>query len=384
MREQIVVESWDSYFEHALGEHPEFHQEIVEELRRCLKHEQARLTGFDGDCSDRNARLCRYTDVLMERGRQKYREFLALRHAQDEVARIAADRVKPVAEEKKAAPKDEADEPRSLVLPSVHADISDLSAVEHEELISRLTVVACEYRDNKDYPAVRERYLALSRELNCRRLQAPVFRDQPRVSPKPSEQKKNPALLVDQILIDLHWLKCRGEQVRSKWPMLTAVFVDGGLFDWDDLSKRLAVRSWSTEFRANELLVLANRQQVQLIQLREDRLKNNYRELENGKRRGGAGSKREPSKLATIGRAINNWSSHTHQIRGHEEMYEALWLARELLGDQASYNDIAQLAALRCGVKPLSSKSTSTKLTQLDAYLIRAGVGIAGIVPGGV
>lgn len=254
----------------------------------------------------------------------------------------------------------------------------DLSGLTQEMLVSRLTTLASRFRDDKDYVAIRHEYVQVSFLLNELGLLAPVFRDQPRIPFKRADWGKFTQLLIDQIVIDLHWMWCRGERIKWRWAELERMFDLSVDFDGDAIASRVGAKNWSCDFRVEELATLSDRQQAQLLQLRSRALKKRFRELVEGERELGAGGRATRTKAAItpVRRAIANWAEVNHRVRGQEEMYEALWLAMELLGPDATKKQISELAALRCGVKPRDPKTVSDKLASLRAMLTKVGLSL--------
>lgn len=246
--------------------------------------------------------------------------------------------------------------------------------ISHEALLSRSTELASEFRDFRDYNAIRDEFIETSLALNHFKLLAPVFRDQPRMPFKKSEWGRYTLLLIDQIVIDLHWLHTRGEQVKPRRAELKALLSPSNTFDCAAVAIQLAAQNWSSDFRVQELIFVNDRQQRQLMQLRSKKLKEDFRVLLEGRGRQCRASGRVAATVAAVRMAIVNWADRTHQIKGHEEMYESLWVARELLGATASNDDIGELAALRCGTLPLDRKTVAGKLKRLDEKLCEAGV----------
>ena len=252
----------------------------------------------------------------------------------------------------------------------------ELTSITQSSLSSSIVKLASDYRHRKHYHAIRGEFIRVSLALNQLALLAPVFRDQPRIPyAKKDRNESHRQLLIDQIVIDCHWLYCRREKIEPRWNELRSIFDANGIFDCSMISDRLAARNWSSAFRANDLLLLNNRQQMQLVQLRTDDRKEKHRQLLEGARTlGGAGEKnvRKAAEVTRIRLAINNWADQAHQIRGHEKMYESIWIARELLGRGASNKQIADLAALRCGCTPLNPRTVSGKIVRLDTVLAKA------------
>ena len=142
------------------------------------------------------------------------------------------------------------------------------------------------------------------------------------------------------------------EKVIPRWAELETLLSHTTRFDADAISERIATRKWSKAFRADELLQLTSRQQYQLVQLRTEDRKDEYRQIVEGIRQpaGAGGPSRVPALIVPIRKAINEWAERSHQIRGHEAIYQALWVARTLLGTNALTKHVAELAALQCGV----------------------------------
>lgn len=262
-------------------------------------------------------------------------------------------------------------EPQELTYPTLPIDPTPFT---HNGLISRSTELASAFRMEKDYGKIRQEFLMISLALNQFKLLAPVFREQPRMPFKKTEWKRHTQILIDQIVIDLHWLHCRGEQVRPRWPELGTLLSPSREFDCDAVATQLAARSWTSDFRVLELIFVNDRQQRQLMQLRTQKLKETFRSILEGKGRPDKGPGRASPTVAKVRMAIVNWADRTHQIRGHEDMYESLWVARELLGNKVTNDDIGELAALRCGTPPLDRKTVAGKLKRLDDKLKEAGV----------
>lgn len=252
----------------------------------------------------------------------------------------------------------------------------DLTAFTHEGLKQRSIELATQFRCEKDYDSIREEFVRVSLALNQVKLLAPAYRDQPRMPYLKSRWEENAHLLIDQIVIDCHWLHCRGEQVNPRWPELKAMFASSGGFDCAAIARKIAAKDWSCDFRVLELFYLNNRQQAQLMQLRSNALKKKFQTLLEGTKELDSDGKtsRMKSKVSPVRMAINNWVDSNHRVRGQEEMYESIWVAIELLGPKAKSKEIADLAALRCGVRPLSPRTVIDKITILKKVLADAHV----------
>ncbi|MDR6539474.1 hypothetical protein [Variovorax soli] len=246
------------------------------------------------------------------------------------------------------------------------------SEVDHQHLVLRLTEITSHYRTHHSYATVRSAFVETSLLLNQLGLLAPAFREQPSI-PRVVKARTNShtQLLIDQIVIDCHWLHSRGEKVQPRWNELRRVFSSRSKFNCSEIAERLAAKNWKTEFRANDLLLLNDRQQMQLAQLCTAAKKEARRTLFEGSRDFGSTGmvSRIPARVTSVRLAINNWADRTHQIQGHEDMYQALWVARELLGPAASHPQIAEFAGLQCGCPPLHPRTASEKLRRLQEVL---------------
>lgn len=252
----------------------------------------------------------------------------------------------------------------------------DLTTTTHDNLVSQSIEIAIQFRQDKDYGAIRDAFVKVSLELNQFGLLAPVFRDQPRIPFKKYEQKAYTQLLIDQIVIDCHWLHCRGEQLKPQWAELSAIFSSSANFDCDVLATQVAAKNWSCDFRVEQLIIVTARQQAQLMQLRTKKLKERFRILLEGGRAFNSDGKssRTKAKVSPIRMAIANWADRNHRVRGHEQIYESIWFAMELLDPEATKLEIAELAALRCGVKPLEPRTVLGKIGVLTKILTKAGI----------
>ncbi|MBT9521096.1 MAG: hypothetical protein IV101_09375 [Dechloromonas sp.] len=251
-----------------------------------------------------------------------------------------------------------------------------LEGVTNECLVERSIQIASQFRRDKDYNPIRNEFIYVSLALNQLGMLAPVFRDQPKIPYNKKEWEKHTPLLNDQIVIDLHWLHCRGERLLPRWPELKSLLQHAGEFDSDAIAKQIAGRGWTCDFRVNELITVCPRQQTQLMQLRSNEMKERFRTLLEGKSEQEAGkrTKRTKAEVSAVRMAIASWADNNHRVRGQEEMYEAIWLAMRLLGSKAKPKEIANLAAFRCGVKPLDRKTVVGKVDTLRKVLDEAGI----------
>lgn len=247
----------------------------------------------------------------------------------------------------------------------------------HDNAHALAIVSSCaqRHRAAEAYSEVRHEFMAASMAANHFGLSAPVFRDFPKLSGVLAERNKQTQLLVDQIVIDVHWLYVRGEDVAPKWPELQRIFDKSLPFDVEDVCSRVALKKWKAGFRVEEAFIITERQQFQLVQMRSPSVKNKMRQLLDGifvpsvKGAGGGKGHHVASRFPHVCRKIREWAEHRPRVKPSIQMYESLWLARELLGQRAPTKHVAELAALRCGCPPLHPKTVDEKLKALDKRL---------------
>lgn len=249
----------------------------------------------------------------------------------------------------------------------------------NDEALAVLEKVGIDYRAGVNYELIRDEFLDASFTANSFCLTAPVFRPQPKMSGKKSEWVNQKKLLADLIVIDCHWLYVRDESVEAKWPEIKRMFDLSKSFSIKEIEDRVARKNWSSGFKSGELLTLTHRQQYQLVQLRDEPIKQRMRMLIDGSSKSvGLGTDGKEKKVRVrapfleIKRKIREWADARTSVRSSIQMYESLWLARELLGPGAPLKQYAELAALRCGCKPLSTKTIDEKLKALDRRLAQS------------
>lgn len=261
---------------------------------------------------------------------------------------------------------------------SVNDEVLASEMIFHDNAYALAVVSSCaqRYRAGEDYSAIRNEFVAASMAANCFGLSAPVFRDFPKLSGVLSERKKQTQILVDQIVIDCHWLYVRGEDAAPKWPELQKIFDKSSPFDVEEVCERIASKKWSANFKVEEAFILTERQQFQLVQMRSNAVKDKMRRLLEGRLvsvgKGSDGKERGhhvQSQFPYVRRKIREWAEHRPRVTPSIQMHESLWLARELLGPKSPLKHIAELAAYRCGCTPLSPKTVDEKLKALDRRL---------------
>lgn len=236
-----------------------------------------------------------------------------------------------------------------------------------QELRTELEALTREFKNSDNYAAVRDRYCAISLALNEQGLWAPRFRKQPLVNPIQCKSPQSAMLHRDQLIIDAHWLWCRksASMFSGKYERL----LDAALpFDFV-LAAEYAQENWASQFRAEEQLMLADDIQWQLLTTRSKKHIEVHRVLLDGVR---TGTTRTAPRVKAIQRAIAGWARASPKIRGEEQAYANLWLAREMLSPKAAAKFIAELAGLMSGRAPLEASTVRQKLKGLDQRLLRA------------
>ena len=253
--------------------------------------------------------------------------------------------------------------------------LPNIDRISQETLVKHLTKITKEYRNDKDYYKIRKQYIAISMALNQKGLLAPAFRKNQPSIPKLKGGYDNAIgqLLIDQIVIDCHWLHCRKEVVIPKWETLSDLFNPELEFDAEMISVSLGKRNWKREFRANDMLGLTPFQQNQLRMLSDINILIAHKIIFEGYM-GQDGRTRISAAITPIRRAVRSWAERVHQIRGHQEMYEALWAARKMLGKCTSNTQIAKLAGYIVGRPPLERTTIISKFKSLDRMLGSAAV----------
>ncbi|MDP1534748.1 MAG: hypothetical protein Q8L92_14330, partial [Rubrivivax sp.] len=204
-----------------------------------------------------------------------------------------------------------------------------------------LATLTVAFNTTNNYLAVRDRFCAISIALNEQGLWAPAFRPQPRVPPKSAGKAANPALHLDHLVIDAHWLWAR-ECASSFSGKYQQLLLPGVPFDFD-MAGAYAQENWTSDFRAEDVFSLPSAIQWQLCTVKCKSHAERRAALMDG-RRNGTGDKRTPSLVAPIRKAIATWARRNHRVRGEEQAYANLWVAREMLGKKCRIQDAAELA----------------------------------------
>lgn len=351
------TETWNSYIDRILAADPSLEGQAIDDLMMDLIAESTGLELDGCDMPTMHRTVIQLADSLIADIREKSKQL------------------------SNATEREEVDSSSSAIVSmAIGASYPALplcvEGQSHENLVKRSIELASQFRRDRDYNGIRAEFLHVSLALNQFGMLAPVFREQPRMPYKQAEWKKYTQLLIDQIVIDLHWLHCRGERLLPRWPELKSLLDPNADFDCDAIAAKIGERGWSCDFRVNELITVCPRRQAQLMQLRSNEMKARFQallegqsKLENGKR-----VRRTKAEVSPVRMAIATWADGNHRVRGQEEMYEAIWVAMRLLGPKAKLREIAALAAYRCGVKPLDRKTVEGKVETLRKVLGEAGI----------
>ncbi|WP_079418336.1 hypothetical protein [Thiomonas intermedia] len=252
-------------------------------------------------------------------------------------------------------------------------EASEESARASVELDAREKLVALlkELSKHGDYQRVRERLLDLSMQLNMAGAWAPAFRSYPPIPKLTSDHKPwHTEFQRDLQVIDCHWLHSRRTPVSPRDAEFVDLFNPDEPFDMD-LAETFAAKVWKTQHRVEEALGLTVYQQAQLATLRGPMILNRRQLMHYGS---GSGASRVPATQGRFRRTMAAWCEKDPRMVLQQAAYEALWEARELLGEGASMAQISQLAAWKTGdgTTPLADKTVRDKLARLDKRLAGA------------
>ena len=234
-----------------------------------------------------------------------------------------------------------------------------LDGLVTDKQVDLLSAVVESWMKHNNYMRIRDEYCRLSISLNHSTLLAPAFRPFPTIPfLKKNQSESDKVLHRDRVVIDCHWLRCRNELVVPRDKEYGPLFDVSVPFSFN-LAASFACENWSSKHRAEEALILTPWQQPQLLSMQDEAVRNRRKEAEEGI---GRGVDRRQPKIVLVRKTIREWCRKDKRIIPHLKTYEDLWLARELLGDGASMNEIAKLGGMIAGVPPLSEKSIRDKL----------------------
>ncbi|BDB71794.1 hypothetical protein Cthiooxydans_42060 [Comamonas thiooxydans] len=236
---------------------------------------------------------------------------------------------------------------------------------KYEEVLDEYEGLCMEIASTGDYPSSREQYRWLSFELNALGKLAPAFRRKLETG----RAKNDPVFLLihrDQVVIDCHWLYCTrsGVHVNSNDRKFANLFDLNLPFDFE-LADHFAAMKLKTENRVLEIMRLTGYQQVQLVALRSDAMKEKAKSLEAPRT---DGKKRLPSIRSVFESQMFTWGTKVTRVQQHYPTYRVLWLLHTLLGTGVNGRMLSELTALALGTSP---KDPKTVKDQLDTLLAR-------------
>lgn len=170
----------------------------------------------------------------------------------------------------------------------------------------------------------------------------------------------------DRVVIDCHWLHINKHPVFPREARWKSLFKLEEPFNFH-LAREFSARGIKNEYRADAILGLTLRQQMQLQALRGTVAEATIQGLDKYSRVDG---KRTPPRLEIITLAINRWAEKDRRVAKHRDKYLAHAQARELLkSSNPTRKEIAELAGLIRGVPPLSERSVYDILEKIDQRL---------------
>lgn len=236
------------------------------------------------------------------------------------------------------------------------------SVLPYEVATANFAALCAEVKATGDYKSARERYRALSFELNIHGKQAPAFRKKLETGKKLND----PVFLQihrDNITIDCHWLWCTRAEVHVN----EADNEFAPLFDYSipfdfDLADNFASKKWKTENRTLEVLRLIDFYQVQCSALNSDTLKSRIKSLDQPRKEAG---KRIPSIRSNFEKRLLTWGASVKNVQKHYSTYRALWTIHMLLGSSINNRMLSTLTALALGQPRKDPKTVKTQLNTL-------------------
>lgn len=236
------------------------------------------------------------------------------------------------------------------------------------DLAERMARLVAEWKKHGDYMRIRVEYCGLAIALNHEGLLAPAFRSMPTIPYlKARRTPSNMTMHRDFIVIDCHWLYCRGKIVDAHDAAkdYLDMFDSAEEFSFD-LANDFACKNWANRYRSEEVLVLTPVQRCQLKTMKGKIVGDRYMLAKKGL---GKGESRIKPKIIAVKEALAAWCHKDKRIIRERQCYENLWLAQELLGKDASIRDIAELGGLMSGQKPLAEKTVREKLQKFAKRL---------------
>lgn len=234
---------------------------------------------------------------------------------------------------------------------------------EVEDGVGALKALSRRLVVHNDYRRERSEYCRLSVLLNAIGRMAPAFRPVPVVKAKHGD----PVFMVihrDQLVIDYHWCHAAKMDLAPADAKHAALLDLGREFNFSE-AWALACEKRRGRYRAAEAVILTTFQQCQTTRLRGPELVGRAAGLAEGYRESNG---QLSSRQAVALRKIREWGERQPRMKSERDVYESLWLARELLGtDNAKL--IPQLVALMLGGPALDRKTIKGKLVTLDKHI---------------
>jgi hypothetical protein len=217
---------------------------------------------------------------------------------------------------------------------------------------------------HKDYLRVRDDYCRLSITLNLVGKLAPGWRPQLKAGAGWGNAIHK-VIHRDQVVIDLHWCYSIKMPLIPQDAAHVALFSGADSFHFE-LAWELAGKQWKGTYRASEALCLTPLQQCQMLTLRGPELLARLDDIESGRRKSEGKS---ASKIAMANCQISQWAERNKHILSRRDSYEKLWRARELLGHDATNQQIAELHAYMLGGEVQDRATIRDKLKSLDKHV---------------
>lgn len=238
------------------------------------------------------------------------------------------------------------------------------SGLDDADLKEKLEDLMSGNMSSETYSSVRSQYCELSMELNLRGLWAPAFRPSITI-PYIQKARTDAHLLVhrDRLVIDCHWIHTKKMKINPE-PFWRPLFKNP-IFSIE-LAEEFALRELASDYRAEKILGLTKFQQLQLQTLkgseviaRKKSLIKHFRDKDG---------KLVATELQAITAVIDRWCEVQPRIRSQRDKYVAHAEARLLLEVVGTWTwrELAGLAGLILGGKPLGDKTVSDFMRNLD------------------
>lgn len=248
--------------------------------------------------------------------------------------------------------------------------LEDDSHTDHVQLMEELESLVDQVRKPDDYMVIRDRYCEVAVALNRRSLWAPAFRPGASIPFKLSERKPVHTLILrDRIVVDCHWLHSREYKIRLDEIQWRPLFKPNAPFPFE-LASEFAKREMKDEYRAEGVLGLTIRQQLQMRALRGNSVQKHVHALKQQPRIDGI---RTPPVRETIKLLVHRWCEKYPRYESERGKYLAHAEARALLAIvSTSPTEIAELAGMIQGVTPLSEGTVRGLLRNIDKWLAKS------------